>query len=108
MVTQWGFAGDELGMTAWEDSESSPFAAKPTSNLKEASIDRAVTKLCEEAYETCYKTLSNARPVMDNLCEMLLEKETVQGDEVVKLVKAFKGEPVDEVDGGAPPVPAPA
>lgn len=33
---------------------------------------------------------------MDNLAELLLEKETVQGDEVVKLVKAFKGEPVTE------------
>jgi cell division protease FtsH len=105
MVTQWGFAGDELGMTAWEDQESSPFAAKPTSNLKEAAIDRAVTKLCEEAFATCYATLSNARPVMDQLCEALLEKETVQGDEVVKLVKAFKGEPVDETPA---PTPAPA
>lgn len=96
MVTQWGFAGDELGMTAWEESESSPFAAKPTSSAKEAAIDRAVTALCEEAYKTCYETLEKARPVMDNLAELLLEKETVQGDEVVKLVKAFRGEPAEE------------
>jgi cell division protease FtsH len=96
MVTQWGFAGDELGMTAWEDSESSPFATKPTSGAKEAAIDRAVTNLCEEAYSTCYDTLTKARPVLDNLADLLLEKETVQGDEVVKLVKAFKGEPVDD------------
>merc|ERR1719359_2648738 len=69
MVTQWGFAGDELGMTAWEEDNSSPFAAKPTSSSKEAAIDRAVQALCEEAFETCYATLSNARPVMDQLCE---------------------------------------
>ena len=31
---------------------------------------------------------------MEELRDMLLEKETVQGDEVVKLVKKFKGEPV--------------
>jgi cell division protease FtsH len=96
MVTQWGFAGDELGMTAWEENESSPFATKPTSAAKEAAIDRAVQALCDEAFATCYKTLSEAMPVMEQLCEMLLEKETVQGDEVVKLVKAFKGEKVDE------------
>jgi cell division protease FtsH len=101
MVTQWGFAGDELGMTAWEESESSPFAAKPTSAAKEAAIDRAVSALCEEAYNTCYSTLEKARPVLDNLAEMLLEQETVQGDEVVKLVKAFKGEPVDEPEAVA-------
>merc|ERR1719388_436490 len=96
MVTQWGFAGDELGMTAWEEDNSSPFAAKPTSSSKEAAIDRAVQALCEEAYATCYSTLENARPVLDNLAELLLEKETVQGEEVAKLVKKFKGEPLDE------------
>ena len=32
---------------------------------------------------------------MEELRDMPLEKETVQGDEVVKLVKKFKGEPVD-------------
>jgi cell division protease FtsH len=96
MVTQWGFAGDELGMTAWEENESSPFATKPTSAAKEAAIDRAVQALCDEAFETCYKTLSEAMPVMEQLCELLLEKETVQGDEVVKLCKAFKGELVEE------------
>merc|ERR1719161_2856781 len=100
MVTQWGFAGDELGMAAWEESESSPFATKPTSSAKEAAIDRAVQALCEEAFETCYSTLNNARPVLDSLAKKLLEEETVQGDEVVKLVKAFKGEPIEE------PVPA--
>merc|ERR1712078_649395 len=96
MVTQWGFAGDELGMTAWEEDNSSPFAAKPTSSAKEAAIDRAVQALCEEAYNTCYSTLTKAKPVMEELRDMLLEKETVQGDEVVKLVKKFKGEPLDE------------
>merc|ERR1719299_162711 len=96
MVTQWGFAGDELGMTAWEEDNSSPFAAKPTSSSKEAAIDRAVQALCEEAFATCYSTLTKAKPVMEELRDMLLEKETVQGDEVVKLVKKFKGEPLDE------------
>jgi len=96
MVTQWGFAGDELGMTAWEENESSPFATKPTSAAKEAAIDRAVAALCEEAFQTCYTTLNEARPVMDQLQDLLLEKETVQGNEVVKLVQAFRGEPVPE------------
>jgi cell division protease FtsH len=107
MVTQWGFAGDELGMTAWEENESSPFAAKPTSSSKEAAIDRAVQALCEEAFATCYSTLTTAKPVMEELRDMLLEKETVQGDEVVKLVKKFKGEPLDEpVAAAAEPVAA--
>merc|ERR1719326_2797144 len=108
MVTQWGFAGDELGMTAWEENESSPFAPKPTSAAKEAAIDRAVQALCEEAFETCYKTLNAARPVLDELAELLLEKETVQGEEVVKLVKAFKGKPIDAEPVKVPGTPAAA
>jgi len=95
MVTQWGFAGDELGMTAWEESESSAFAPKPTSSAKEAAIDRAVQALCEEAYNTCYETLTRARPVMDEMCEILLEKETIQGDEVKKIMEKFGLEPID-------------
>ena len=44
---------------------------------------------------------------MEELRDMLLEKETVQGDEVVKLVKKFKGEPLDEpVAAAAEPVAA--
>ena len=44
-------------------------------------------------YEKDWQTQAK---VMEELRDMLLEKETVQGDEVVKLVKKFKGEPVDE------------
>jgi ATP-dependent Zn protease len=82
-------------MTAWEESESSAFAPKPTSSAKEAAIDRAVQALCEEAYNTCFETLTRARPVMDEMCEILLEKETIQGDEVKKIMEKFGLEPID-------------
>jgi cell division protease FtsH len=96
MVTQWGFAGEELGMTAWEEAEQNAYAGKGMSAKQEAAIDRAVSAICKEAYTTCYDALKDARSVMDDLAEMLIEEETVEGDEVVKLVKKFRGEPLLE------------
>jgi len=96
MVTQWGFAGDELGMTAWEEMEENPYAGKGVSAKQEAAIDRCVSAICKEAYETCYTTLKSARSVMDDLAEQLMEEETVDGLEVEKLVARFKGLPEPE------------
>jgi len=92
MVTQWGFAGEKLGMTAWEDAEANQYAGKGVSSKLEAAIDREVSAICKEAYETCYSTLKSARSVMDDLAEQLLEEETVDGKEVDKLVEKFKAE----------------
>merc|ERR1719316_2035505 len=59
MVSQWGFAGDTLGMTAWESGDGQgPFGRTNASEEKEALIDAEVTKLCTEAYETTMKTLT--------------------------------------------------
>merc|ERR1711904_498675 len=54
MVTQWGFAGEELGMTAWEEMEANAYAGKGVSAKQEAAIDREVSAICQEAYQTCY------------------------------------------------------
>merc|ERR1712216_68517 len=65
MVTQWGFAADELGMTAWESADGSgPFGRTNASEEKEEAIDAAVAKLCQEALETTTKTLTEHRPIM--------------------------------------------
>merc|ERR1719409_1715810 len=52
MVTQWGFAGDTIGMTAWENSNGGPMDRTAVSEEKEIAIDNEVKKLCDEAFET--------------------------------------------------------
>merc|ERR1719465_59097 len=43
MVTQWGFAGDKLGMTAWESADGGFFGRTAVSEEKEKAIDDAVS-----------------------------------------------------------------
>jgi cell division protease FtsH len=94
MVTQWGFAGDELGMTAWESADGSgPFGRTNASEEKEEAIDAAVAKLCQEALETTTKTLTEHRPIMDELVKRLLDKETVDGFELAEIVQEITGKP---------------
>jgi len=94
MVTQWGFAGDDLGMTAWESADGSgPFGRTNASEEKEEAIDAAVAKLCQEALETTTKTLTEHRPIMDELVKRLLDKETVDGFELAEIVQEITGKP---------------
>merc|ERR1719478_130221 len=94
MVTQWGFAGEDLGMTAWESADGSgPFGRTAASEEKEAAIDVAVSKLCDEAYETTMKTLTEHRAIMDELVRRLPEKETVDGFELADLIQEMTGKP---------------
>jgi len=88
-----GFAGDKLGMTAWEDGQNQGMVTNGRSEDKEQLIDEEVKKLCDEAYETTKKMLSAQRPLMNALCEKLIEKETVDGFELNALVEEFTGKP---------------
>merc|ERR1719327_1015224 len=92
MVTQWGFAGDELGMTAWESADGSgPFGRTNASEEKEVAIDAAVSKLCTEAYETTMKTLTEHRDILDEVVDRLLKKETIDGFELADIVQEKTG-----------------
>merc|ERR1719504_487574 len=94
MVTQWGFAGDELGMTAWESADGSgPFGRTNASEEIETKIDAAVSKLCQEAYDTTMATLTEHKSIMEELVNRLLEKETVDGFELADIVQEMTGKP---------------
>merc|ERR1719337_819595 len=58
MVTQWGFAGDTLGFTAFESADGSgPAGRQPVSEELSVKIDKEVSKLCDEAFKTTMETL---------------------------------------------------
>merc|ERR1711939_856897 len=50
MVAQWGFAGDELGFTAWEPMEQQGFAPDRNSPEQELQIEQEMRKLVDIAY----------------------------------------------------------
>jgi cell division protease FtsH len=89
MVTQWGFASEELGMTAWAGEEDGlyGFRAGRASEETEEAIDAAVGRLCREAYETSSRTLREQRKLLDTVAARLLEEETIDGEELARLVE---------------------
>merc|ERR550537_1570728 len=54
MVTQWGFASDELSMTAWSGDDG---GYNTMSARQQAKVDASVQALVNEAAATCRATL---------------------------------------------------
>mmetsp|Transcript_10898 Transcript_10898/g.24330 ORF Transcript_10898/g.24330 Transcript_10898/m.24330 type:complete len:668 (+) Transcript_10898:67-2070(+) len=104
MVTQWGFAKDKLGATAWEMPEGTrgvgPRAASPE---MEARIDDEVKALVADAYKTCKETLIKNRDLVEDLVELLIEKETVDYKELADLVVKYHPEMKEDLEKKAPP-----
>jgi cell division protease FtsH len=88
MVAQWGFANAELGAApvAWETPEGNGLMQpKSASTETEKAIDEQVQRIVTEAYESCYKMLTENRALMEALTEKLIEEETVDYDELQKM-----------------------
>merc|ERR1719265_210080 len=88
MVAQWGFANDAMGSApvAWETPEGNglmqPRAASPAT---ERDIDAQVQRIVQEAYDACYKLLTENRALVDALTDRLVEDETVDYEDLAKM-----------------------
>jgi cell division protease FtsH len=92
MVTQWGFASDDIGMTAWEGQNGGgAFGSGRASEEKEAAIDTAVQKLTDEAYKTTMEIMTKHKDLLDAVTNRLLEIETMDGFEFARMVEQFTG-----------------
>ncbi|PIA32101.1 hypothetical protein AQUCO_04600038v1, partial [Aquilegia coerulea] len=67
-------------------------------------IDAAVKRLTDSAYEIALSHIKNNREAMDKIVEILLEKETVGGDEFRAILSEFVEIPVE--NRVAPAVPS--
>eukprot|EP00635_Sarcinochrysidales_sp_CCMP3193_P011804 CAMPEP_0118916700 /NCGR_PEP_ID=MMETSP1166-20130328/16640_1 /TAXON_ID=1104430 /ORGANISM="Chrysoreinhardia sp, Strain CCMP3193" /LENGTH=677 /DNA_ID=CAMNT_0006856609 /DNA_START=95 /DNA_END=2128 /DNA_ORIENTATION=+ len=92
MVAQWGFSADALSPTAWEAAQPGMTVMPQTaSEQTESTIDSEVAKLVADAYDVCKNTLQDNRELLDAVVEALLEKETIDGQELDTLVEQFTG-----------------
>ena len=64
------------------DGSSMSIASEDTA----AAIDEEVSQLVEEAYRRATEVLVANRPVLDELAEILVEKETVDAEELQELL----------------------
>ncbi len=93
MVTEYGMS-ERLGLVSYEHPRQSMFLpegfspGKNFSEAKAAQIDEEVARFVEEAHQRVRKILSEKRDVLNDLAHLLSEKETVQGEELRKMLSA--------------------
>ncbi len=91
MVTRFGMS-DKLGPVALGRSQGGMFlgrdiaAERDFSEETAAAIDEEVSDLVAEAYRRATSVLTANRPVLDELAELLVEKETVDAEELQELL----------------------
>ncbi|MFN9635266.1 MAG: ATP-dependent zinc metalloprotease FtsH3 [Synechococcaceae cyanobacterium] len=91
MVTRFGMS-DKLGPVALGRSQGGMFlgrdiaAERDFSEETAAAIDEEVSELVAEAYRRATAVLTANRPVLDELAERLVEKETVDAEELQELL----------------------
>ena len=91
MVTRFGMS-DRLGPVSLGRSQGGMFlgrdiaAERDFSEETAAAIDEEVSQLVADAYRRATEVLSQNRPVLDELAELLVEKETVDAEELQELL----------------------
>jgi len=91
MVTRFGMS-DRLGPVALGRQQGNMFlgrdiaAERDFSEETAATIDDEVRNLVDQAYRRAKAVLSSNRHVLDDLANLLIEKETVDSDELQELL----------------------
>jgi len=90
MVTNWGMS-KELGPRTFGQKEEMVFLGREIAEQRDYGetiadkIDAEVGRIIREAYENAINLLRDNRPKLEQLANALLEKETLEGDELDKV-----------------------
>jgi len=91
MVCEWGMS-DKVGPLAYGEKEGEVFLGRDLGHMKNFSeamaeeIDGEIRRIVQEGYERTRKILSEHKDGLTRVAEALLEKETLDADEVRYLV----------------------
>ena len=89
MITRYGMS-DDFGMVALENINNQYLGGDATlacSAETQTEIDRQVIELVKKQHEKATEILSENREKLDELAKFLYEKETITGDEFMKILK---------------------
>jgi len=117
MVTRWGMS-ERLGPRTFGKSDEMVFLGREISETRNYSekiaeeIDDEVRRLIEEAQERARHILREHRDLLDKLATVLLDVETLEGDELTRLLNSDPNEPwpppgYEKKEVAPPPPPAP-
>ena len=113
MVTRFGMS-DRIGLMAVGDSDQEVFLGRELVQRREVSeftaqqVDEEVKQLLDEAHSRAREILDSNRDLLEALAEALLERETLDGDEIQLLLDGKSLPPMaDEFESGQPQLPLP-
>lgn len=101
MITRYGMS-EEFGMVALETVSNQYLGGDATlacSNETATKIDVAVIQLIKEAHNKAHRIISENRQKMDEIAAYLLEKETITGQEFMRILNGTgeEEEPVKSI-----------
>jgi cell division protease FtsH len=98
MVTQYGMT-EKLGAIKLGTSDAAPFLGRDYGHQRDYSediastVDQEIRTLIEGAHQEAYEILIENRSILDALVEELLEKETLQKEEIEIIFKHVASRP---------------
>ncbi len=100
MVTKFGMSN--LGPIALEGGNQEVFVGRDLMTRSEISdsiskqIDESVRVMVKECYKETYSIVSQNREAMDKIVDLLIEKETLDGEEFISILSKFTSIPEKE------------
>ncbi|MEA3475714.1 MAG: ATP-dependent zinc metalloprotease FtsH [Candidatus Cloacimonadota bacterium] len=94
MVCEWGMS-DRIGPMTVGEREENIFLGKEFGRQENYSenianlIDQEIKRFIEEGYQLCKKILTENKDLLNKLADTLLQKETLNGEEVEKIYQKY-------------------
>jgi cell division protease FtsH len=88
MVREWGFSTEvgPIGYGAEGPNRDNPFAGRPYAEETQRSIDQEVARLLREAEVRATQLLRRHLDILNQVIELLLERETIDGSDLAAIV----------------------
>ncbi|MFN8586782.1 MAG: ATP-dependent zinc metalloprotease FtsH [Candidatus Eisenbacteria bacterium] len=112
MVTRYGMS-DKLGPLAFGKNQDTVFLGREMTTHKDYSeqtavlIDTEIRHIIERAHEKAIELLKGSLDKLHLLANTLLERETLDGDEMDRVLRGEKLEPIQRHDSSGPTADAP-
>lgn len=93
MVTQYGMS-EKFGLMGLESVENRYLDGRAVLNCGDETageIDKEVMQILKRCYDRAEELLSGSRDVLDKIAEFLITKETITGEEFMKIYNEVKG-----------------
>nr|YP_010155964.1 putative plastid division protein [Cumathamnion serrulatum]QQY85250.1 putative plastid division protein [Cumathamnion serrulatum] len=98
MVTRFGMSN--IGPLSLENEDSNPFLGRSMANTNEYSdeiavkIDKQIYTIIQDCHEKTLKIIKDNRVIIDKLVDILIEKETIDGQEFRNVISEYTTIPI--------------